>query len=206
MWPGTENRHHLMGHVGLLGTRGTPVFPLSGGFPYGFDEAFPGDPLWMSMAEWADVCRAREGLAVAVHFPNPLAELAADIVLGKMDAVEINLHRVRFSDYNVQEWYRYLNCGYRLPIAGGTDKMSAGVAVGRIRTYAHIGQEEFTFGSWGRAVRKGNTFATSGPLLLLRVDGRVPGEEITPGRGRRHGGKWKPRRAALPPSTRWRSW
>ena len=183
VWPGTENRHHLMGHIGLLGGTGAPVFPLSGGFPYGEDEAFPGDPLWMSMAEWSDACRAREGLAVAVHFPYPLAELAADIVLGKIDAVEIGAGRSSFDDLPYVEWYRYLNCGYRLPVAGGTDKMSANVAAGRSRTYAYIGQEEFSFAAWARAMRKGNTFVTTGPLLLLRVDGRVPGEEIALGAG-----------------------
>ena len=53
--------------------------------------------------------------------------------------------------------------------------MSANVAAGRSRTYAYIGQEEFSFAAWARAMRKGNTFVTTGPLLLLRVDGRVPG-------------------------------
>ena len=28
------------------------------------------------------------------------------------------------------EYYRYLNCGYRLPLVGGTDKMSNSVPVG----------------------------------------------------------------------------
>ena len=44
VWPGTENRHHLMGHIGLLGGKGKPVFPLAGGFPYGYDEAYLGGP------------------------------------------------------------------------------------------------------------------------------------------------------------------
>lgn len=177
VWPGTENRHHLMGHIGLLGGTGSPVFPMSGGFPYGEDEAYLGDPLWMSMSEWADACRAREGLTVAVHFPSPLAELAADIVLGKIDAVELPTN-YRFDSENFREWYRYLNCGFRLPVAGGTDKMSAGVAVGRARTYAFVGPGEFSFANWARAVRGGKTFTTSGPLLTFAVDGRVPGHEI----------------------------
>lgn len=181
VWPGTENRNHLMGHIGLLGAHGSPVLPLSAGFPYGADESYPGDPVWMSMSEWADQCRQREGLTVAVHFPNPLAEIVADIVLGKIDAVEVPARP--FNEENYVEWYRYLNCGYRLPIAGGTDKMSAGTAVGRSRTYANLGPNEFNFANWAKAVRKGNTFATTGPLLLLRVDGRVPGGEIPLGSG-----------------------
>jgi hypothetical protein len=179
VWPGTENRSHLLGHVGLLGGQGEPVYPLSGSFPSGPDEAYFGDPLWTTMADWTDACRARDGLAVAVHFPYPTAELAADIVLGKIDAVELRVHNDPFNNLRFLDWYRYLNCGYRLPVVGGTDKMSASVPAGAIRTYAYIGQNEFHFENWAKAVRAGNTFMTTGPLLLFQADGRAPGAEIT---------------------------
>lgn len=181
VWLGTENRQHLLGHIGLLGGHGAPVYPMCASGPY---ESYLGDPLWSSIAEWADACRKREGLAVAVHFPYPTAEIAADIVLGKIDAVEI---RPEFSEHfnalNILDWYRYLNCGYRVPIVGGTDKMFAWIPVGAERTYAYIGHEEFTFANWAKAVRRGNTFMTSGPLLLFHADGHPPGGEITLGSG-----------------------
>ena len=85
VWPGTENRNHLLGHLNLLGGRGEPVFPMSTSDTF---ESYLGDPLWSSLGEWADACRKREGVVVAAHFPNPYAELTADIVLGKIDAVE----------------------------------------------------------------------------------------------------------------------
>jgi hypothetical protein len=181
VWVGTENRQHLLGHVALLGGRGQPVFPMSADNP---SEAFIGDPLWASMAEWADACREREGVVVAVHFPNPIAELAADIVLGKIDAVELYPQGdggFRTLGYN--DWYRYLNCGYRVTAAGGTDKMGAGTQVGGNRTYAYLGKEEFSFPSWAKAVRAGRTFATSGPLLLLQAAGSMPGDEIVMRKG-----------------------
>lgn len=81
------------------------------------------------------------------------------------------------------EWYRYLNCGYRLPAVGGTDKMGAYVPVGANRTYAYLGQEEFTFANWAKAVRAGNTFMTTGPLLHFQAEGQPPGSEITLGAG-----------------------
>jgi hypothetical protein len=179
VWVGTENRQHLLGHLGLLGTH-SPVFPMSASGP---SEAWLGDPLWTSMSAWADECRRREGLVMAVHFPYPTAELAAEIVLGKIDAVELYPQGRHFNNLRYLDWYHYLNCGYRLPAAGGTDKMSASVPVGSNRTYAYLGQEELSFANWARAVRSGRTFQTTGPLLSFQVDGRHPGEEIRFGAG-----------------------
>jgi len=179
----TENRQHLLGHIGLVGGRGAPVYPMSASGP---SESYLGDPLWTSLADWSDAQRKREGLVVAVHFPYPTAELAADIVLGKIDAVELFPYGEYFNTLRFLDWYRYLNCGYRLPAVGGTDKMGAYMPVGANRTYAYLGKQEFNFANWAQAVRKGNTFMTTGPLLLLQVDGRTPGDEITLGVG---GGK-----------------
>ena len=41
-----------------------------------------------------------------------------------------------------------------------------------------LGDAEFNFGNWAKAVRNGNTFMTTGPLLLFAADGHAPGEEI----------------------------
>ena len=61
--------------------------------------------------------------------------------------------------------------------------MSSGIAVGASRAYAHLGQDEFSFANWAKAVKRGNTFVSSGPLLLFQADGRVPGDEIRIGAG-----------------------
>ena len=45
-------------------------------------------------------------------------------------------------------WYRFLNCGYRVPAVGGTDKLSAGKAMGSTRTYAYLGERELTMPNW----------------------------------------------------------
>jgi hypothetical protein len=38
---------------------------------------------------------------------------------------------------------------------------------------AHLGDSEFSFANWAKAVKSGNTFMSSGPLLLFEVDGRA---------------------------------
>jgi hypothetical protein len=83
------------------------------------------------------------------------------------------------------EYYRYLNCGYKLPLVGGTDKMSASVPVGMYRTYVHIPDDEpFTFDNWCKHMRGGDTFLSSGPLLRFRVNGQPMGHTIKlPGNG-----------------------
>ena len=55
--------------------------------------------------------------------------------------------------------------GYRVAAVGGTDKMWACMPVGGVRTYAQLGDAEFTFANWAQAVRAGRTFTTSGPLI-----------------------------------------
>jgi len=176
---GTENRHHMLGHMSMLGTQGMPVFPMCTGGP---GEAWFGDADIRSQADWVDEVRAKGGVAVRPHFPGPNCEIAADIVLSKVDALEVRSFGIindTLDSHAIREWYRYLNCGYRVPAAGGTDKMSAGMPVGGVRTYAKLGSDdEFSFDNWGKAIRAGRTFTTSGPLIGLTADGREVGDEI----------------------------
>jgi hypothetical protein len=163
----TENRQHMLGHLILLGQKHA-VFPLSSSGP---DEAYLGGATEVSLADWCDASHAQGGLVIAPHFPNPYLELAADILLGKIDAAEIRpwsppsgplgpsaakrapspgknyapgASRPRGAEppnFVLREWYRYLNLGCRLPCVGGTDKMSNSVPVGIIRTYAQVDRE-----------------------------------------------------------------
>ena len=94
-----------------------------------------------------------------------ILDTATDAWGVKVDAVEIRQFTPALDSFNVREWYRFLNCGYRVTAVGGTDKMSAGMPVGGVRTYAHLGDEEFAFANWAKAVRAGHTFTTSGPLI-----------------------------------------
>lgn len=133
------------------------------------------------MAEWAGQCIAQGGLVVMPHAPNPQCERAADIVLDRIHAIEMmtfNPHHAQINQYGLADWYRFLNIGHLLPLVGGSDKMSAASLLGGVRTYAHLGDSEFTYESWMSAVKAGNTFVTVGPLVEFTVNGRPAGSRI----------------------------
>lgn len=196
---GTENRMQVLGHISLLGYSGAMIHPLCSGGP---SESAIGDALDVSMAEWAERCIEQNGLVVLPHAPNPQAERAADIVLGLAHAIEMmtfNPFDMQITPYGLLDWYRYLNLGYQIPVVGGSDKMDAASLLGGIRTYAHLGEREFTYENWMAAVKLGNTFVTVGPLLELEVEGLSPGSRLDLPLG---GGKldvsWRVESAALP--------
>ena len=177
VWVGSENRQHFMGHISLMGATGSPIFPMSTSGP---SEGYIGDPTVRAMSEWADEAHEKGGLAIVPHFPFPHSEVIAEVVLGKVDGLEIrDFHVPTMDTFAVHEWYRLMNCGYRVPAVGGTDKMSAGMPVGGVRTYAYIGDDELSHVSWSDAVRAGRTYTTSGPLMDFTVEGLRPGDELT---------------------------
>jgi hypothetical protein len=172
---GTENRQNMLGHLALLGAR-TPTLPLASGGP---PEGRMGGALEVLLADWADRCRAAGGLVIGAHFPLPYAEIAADIVEGRIDALEAQALSPRLDDPTIVEWYRFLGLGYRLPIVAGTDKMSSEVPIGAVRTYTHLREgDERSFDGWAHAVRAGRTFISSGPVVELAVEGREPGDVV----------------------------
>jgi hypothetical protein len=166
---GQENRQHMLGHSLLWGLK-EPVMPWSSDGP---DEAELGGALDATLSDWADRTHAQGGTVVAAHFPRPNGEPAVLVATGRADAVEM----LAESRDALLEYYRYLNSGYRLPLVGGTDKMSSAVPVGLYRTYARL-DEEFSYEAWCRAVRAGRTFLSGGPLVSLSVDGHEPGDTV----------------------------
>lgn len=176
---GTENRGHVMGHISLIGYEGNVIAPMTTG---GVDESAIGDPIENLLTEWAQQCKKQDGIVVVPHFPNPRLENAASIVSGNIDGVEMTSWGRLYegiNPYSLTDWYRYLNCGYFVAAVGGTDKMSAGTAVGTVRTYAKIDDnKEFNYETWKEAIRKGHTFVTFGPLVDFLVDGLPSGSQI----------------------------
>jgi len=167
-----ENRQHILGHLTLLGLR-EPVMPWCSDGP---SEAEMGGNMETTLCRWADACHKQGGTVIIPHLPTPNCEPAALIATGRADAVEFLTH----GDYTHKEYYRYLNCGYRLPLVGGTDKMTGDVPVGIYRTYVHIPEgEEFNYDNWCKHLKSGNTFLSGGPLLRLSVEGKPIGSTLS---------------------------
>jgi hypothetical protein len=139
-WVSQENRQPFFGHMVLWGLQ-RPVMPWCTDGP---NEAELGAWQETTMSDWADRCHGQGGTVVIPHFQQPNGEPAVLIATGRADAVEMIVQR----PMQHAEYYRYLNAGYRLPLVGGTDKMSSEVPVGIYRTYAKLGDEPFSFDAW----------------------------------------------------------
>ena len=169
VYVGQENRQHFMGHMILWGLK-QPVMPWCSD---GLGEAEIGGTMEITLSEWADQAHAQGGYVINPHFPNPNGEPAALVATGRLDGIEM----IRQTPYNHDEYYRYLNCGYRLPLVGGTDKMSSDVPVGLYRSYVHLqDDEEFTYDTWCKNVARGRTFLSGGPIIHISVDGHEVGD------------------------------
>jgi len=102
-------------------------------------------------------------------------EIYADFAQRATDGVEL----LQFAEYRgvaLEGWYRMLNVGYRFPAVGACDYPYCR-ALGDCRTYVHSPQRP-TFAQWIRRAAEGRSFFTTGPLLLLDVDGHRPGDVI----------------------------
>jgi hypothetical protein len=76
-----------------------------------------------------------------------------------------------------ETYYRWLNCGFRLAATGGSAMGVMPAPLGYSRTYAKL-DGPLTAKNYLKAVRAGRTFATSGPMVYLTVDGREVGSTI----------------------------
>jgi hypothetical protein len=103
------------------------------------------------------------------------AEIYADFAQRATDGVEL----LQFAEYRgiaLQGWYRILNIGYRFPAVGACDFPYCR-ALGDSRTYVRLtGQPDAI--DWVRNAAQGYSFFTTGPMLLLEVDGQPPGATL----------------------------
>jgi hypothetical protein len=183
-----------MGHLTLLGlTRLVPGYPDAGGsLEY-----------WKSYPHW-DLTRAmratreQNGAIFWSHMSSlPGAQCPIGVALGLVDGVELitwndptqlpnhwspwlnsGMSQAEFPVLRGMDlYYQYLNAGFRLPIAAGTDKFSEDIPLGSNRVYAKV-PEPANYAAWLAAVRAGQGFVTNGPILEFEVGGPTPGDVV----------------------------
>lgn len=75
-------------------------------------------------------------------------------------------------------YYRFLNCGFRLPVSGGSASGVMASPIGYNRVYAHL-DKPFSIPTYLSALKQGRSFATNGPMLFLKADAKAaPGDTI----------------------------
>jgi hypothetical protein len=168
----TLNQHPVLGSLALLNCH-RMVYPLRFGGEMGFDD-------W-TLADWADQCHRKAGLAVWAEVPPSdtllSGEAAADAILGKLDALEVARELT-------PDWYTLLDAGLRLPLVGASGKASNAELLGSWRTYARLQTNEpFSYKAWIEALRAGRTFISrSGgdnpPLLQFTLNEQDAGAVV----------------------------
>ncbi|MCC7373129.1 MAG: polysaccharide deacetylase family protein [Verrucomicrobiales bacterium] len=76
--------------------------------------------------------------------------------------------------YGLRTWYALLNCGFRLQPTAGTAHGVHPVPLGFSRVYVHL-DGPFSLDGWMKGLKEGRSFVTTGPRLLVTVDGKDPG-------------------------------
>ncbi|MGN6436614.1 MAG: CehA/McbA family metallohydrolase [Agriterribacter sp.] len=94
------------------------------------------------------------------------------ITTGEIDFVEL----MQFLKINTPAYYDYLNLGFRITAAAGSDFPWAST-IGDVRTMVYTGKK-FSVDAWFAGLKAGHSFVTNGPALFLEADGKLPGSEM----------------------------
>ena len=89
-----------------------------------------------------------------------------------IDFVEL----LQFNTINTLDYYDYLNLGFRLAAAAGSD-IPWGSTLGECRTFVYTG-DSFDLDRWFAGLKSGHTFVSNGPALEFFVDEKLAGSEI----------------------------
>ena len=180
---GQEYRPPFYGHVFMFGLRDHLISPFTTGY-----EGTAIESLYPSNTDMFRKAKAQGATVGYVHAfggsGDPLEGslggakgYMVDAALGTTDAVEwANAGRAGF-----HPWYATLNNGLTATAVGGEDSISnlqRSKLIGSVRTYVYTGGKGLTMEAWLAGLRNGNAFVSTGPLVELTVNGRIPGEEV----------------------------
>jgi hypothetical protein len=192
--PGQEFRDNDMsGHVSMAGIQQI-IEPVSTGKLLGLRENYP---------PFAVACREARRQGAIVGWAHGavsgswggckgMESVAVEAALGLIDFIEV----VQFMSFFGQTfWYRLLGSGMNVAGAGGTD-FPFGIwlapwypSFGQERTYVKVNpnfvNRDFGANAWFDGIRRGEVFASNGPMLWFNVEGRPSGATLRLGGSRK---------------------
>lgn len=105
--------------------------------------------------------------------------IPVDVALGKVDTLDLNASYAG----TVPLWYRFLNCGFRIPASAGTDTF-----LNRVRSRLPGGDRVYVqhdggvnYSRWIEGLKAGRSFVTNGPMLEFSADGVGIGGRVSKG-------------------------
>jgi len=98
--------------------------------------------------------------------------LTLDVLRDKVDFIEI----LQFGEMVLDHYYHYLDLGYKLTATAGSDFPFGGV-IGDARFYTYL-EDGLSFEAWRESLQAGHTFVSNGPMIDLRVNGAMPGDQL----------------------------
>jgi hypothetical protein len=189
-----EVRDWQMGHLTLLNlTNLVPGYPDVGGTM----EYYRSTPQW-DLVRAMRATHEQGGLIFWSHFASlPGAQSPIGIALGLVDGIELitwndptqlpnhwspwqnsGMSQAEFPIMRPLDlYYQYLNAGFRVPIAAGTDKFSEEIPFGSNRVYARA-KEPANYAVWLEAIKAGKAFVSNGPMLEFAAGGHEPGDVV----------------------------
>lgn len=111
------------------------------------------------------------GVAVTAH-GGAARTVYADVAWGDTRVVEL-LQFAHYIGLGREDWYHMLNSGFKVAATGASDYPPCR-RLADCRTYVHASDRP-GMREWLEGMAAGNSFITTGPLLLLEVNGARPG-------------------------------
>ncbi len=181
---GQEYRPPFYGHVFMFGMRDHLLSPFTMGY-----EGTALESLYPSNTDMFRKAKAQGATVGYVHAfsgeNDPIDRglgggkgFMVDAALGTTDAVEWS-DSARAGFFPL---YAVWNNGLRVTATGGEDSISnlhRSKLVGSVRTYVHTGAAGLDMHAWFEGLKRGRAFVSSGPLIELTINDRLPGEEVT---------------------------
>ena len=180
LWWNEEMRNGgLYGHMCLYNLKrlAEPLFTGFKGTEYEDDYPANYNQAEFARAQGGAVTYAHPGYAPTFEGAS-CRELPVDLALGAIDAMDVFSNNPE--EVAMELWYRLLNAGFRLGISAGTDSftnVADHYTPGGHRVYA-LTALPLRYEDWITAYKQGRTFATNGPMILLKVNGQYPGSDL----------------------------